>query len=106
MSQLHKNVIHSAKVASYFFSSEEFGISKDNVRISMSGVRDRKRKMVHGLIQMHLDNYKASGTELIMGTARFVAPKTLEVALPGWMNTGNPHGRQPDPRKINHLPCF
>ena len=76
-----KNVIHSAKVASYFFRSEEFGISKDNVRISMSGVRERKRKMVDGLIQMHLDNYKASGTELIMGTARFVAPKTLEVAL-------------------------
>jgi pyruvate/2-oxoglutarate dehydrogenase complex dihydrolipoamide dehydrogenase (E3) component len=76
-----KNVIHSAKVASYFFRSEEFGISKDNVRISMSGVRDRKRKMVDGLIQMHLDNYKASGAELIMGSARFVAPKTLEVAL-------------------------
>jgi pyruvate/2-oxoglutarate dehydrogenase complex dihydrolipoamide dehydrogenase (E3) component len=76
-----KNVIHSAKVASYFFRSEEFGISKDNVRISMSGVRDRKRKMVDGLIQMHFDNYKASGAELIVGSARFVAPKTLEVAL-------------------------
>ena len=30
----NKNVIHSAKVASYFFRSEEFGISKDNVRIN------------------------------------------------------------------------
>ena len=41
-----KNVIHSAKVASYFWRSAEFGISKDNTRISMAGVRDRKRKMV------------------------------------------------------------
>src|SRR3984957_13418032 len=60
-----KNLIHSAKVASYFFRSGEFGISKDNCRIDMSVVRDRKRRMVDGLVEMHLANYKASGTELI-----------------------------------------
>ncbi|HTD55871.1 MAG TPA: FAD-dependent oxidoreductase [Silvibacterium sp.] len=76
-----KNVIHSAKVASYFYRSEEFGISKENVHISMAGVREHKRNMVDGLVQMHLDNYKASGAELIMGSARFIAPRTLEVAL-------------------------
>jgi pyruvate/2-oxoglutarate dehydrogenase complex dihydrolipoamide dehydrogenase (E3) component len=79
-----KNIIHSAKVASYFFRSPEFGITKDNVRIDMSAVRDRKRKMVDGLVQIHLDNYKASGAELILGSGRFVCPKTLNVAL----NTG------------------
>ena len=76
-----KNVIHSAKVASYFFRSAEFGISKENVRIDMSAVRDRKRKMVAGLVQVHVDNYKSSGAELILGSGRFVGPKTLEVAL-------------------------
>src|SRR5277367_1731972 len=76
-----KNIIHSAKVASYFFRSTEFGITKDNVRIDMSAVRDRKRKMVDGLVQIHLDNYKASGAELLLGNGRFVGPKTLEVAL-------------------------
>jgi pyruvate/2-oxoglutarate dehydrogenase complex dihydrolipoamide dehydrogenase (E3) component len=76
-----KNIIHSAKVASYFYRSEEFGISKDNCRINMSAVRDRKRKMVDGLIKIHLDNYKASGAELIMGFGKFVAPRTIEVAL-------------------------
>ena len=34
-----KNIIHSAKVASYFWGSGEFGITKDNTRINMSGVR-------------------------------------------------------------------
>ena len=48
----------------------------------MSAVRDRKRRMVDGLIQLHLDNYRRSGAELIMGSGRFVAAKTLEVALP------------------------
>lgn len=74
-----KNIIHSAKVASHFFRSEEFGISKENVRINMAAVRERKRTMVNGLIEMHLDNFKASGAELLLGSARFIAPRTIEV---------------------------
>jgi pyruvate/2-oxoglutarate dehydrogenase complex dihydrolipoamide dehydrogenase (E3) component len=74
-----KNIIHSAKVASYFFRSQEFGISKDHCQINMAAVRDRKRKMVDGLIEMHFANYKASGVELVMGFGRFVGPKTIEV---------------------------
>jgi pyruvate/2-oxoglutarate dehydrogenase complex dihydrolipoamide dehydrogenase (E3) component len=76
-----KNIIHSAKVASYFFRSEEFGISKENTRINMSAVRDRKRKMVTDLVDMHLDLYKKTGTELVIGYGRFVGPKTIEVTL-------------------------
>jgi pyruvate/2-oxoglutarate dehydrogenase complex dihydrolipoamide dehydrogenase (E3) component len=77
-----KNVIHSAKIASYFVRSEEFGITKDNWRINMSGVRDRKRSMVDGLVDMHLANFKASGAELLIGSGRFTGPKTIEVTLP------------------------
>jgi pyruvate/2-oxoglutarate dehydrogenase complex dihydrolipoamide dehydrogenase (E3) component/uncharacterized protein (DUF302 family) len=76
-----KNIIHSAKVASYFYRSGEFGITKDNCKINLSVVRDRKRKMVDGLIKTHLDNFKASGAELVMGSGRFVGPRTIEVAL-------------------------
>ena len=76
-----KNVIHSAKVASYFYRSQEFGISKENVRIDMSAVRDRKRKMVSSLVDMHYDIYKKTGTELVMGSGKFVGPKTIEVTL-------------------------
>jgi pyruvate/2-oxoglutarate dehydrogenase complex dihydrolipoamide dehydrogenase (E3) component len=47
----------------------------------MKRVLARKREMVDGLIAMHLDRYKASGAELIMGTGRFIAPKTIEVKL-------------------------
>jgi pyruvate/2-oxoglutarate dehydrogenase complex dihydrolipoamide dehydrogenase (E3) component len=76
-----KNIIHSAKVANYFWRSEEFGISKDHVRIDMPAVRERKRKMVSGLVDMHLANFKASGAELILGSGKFVAPQTIEIAL-------------------------
>ena len=49
--------------------------------IDMKRVLARKRDMVDGLIAMHLDRYKASGAELIMGMGRFIAPKTTEVKL-------------------------
>jgi len=51
--------------------------------VSMAGVQRRKRKMVEDLIQVHLDRYKASGAQLIMGSARFAAPRTVEVSLVG-----------------------
>ena len=76
-----KNIIHSAKVASYFFRSAELGITKDNTRIDMAAVRERKRRMVTGLVDLHLELYRKSGAELIMGSGRFVAPKTIEVKL-------------------------
>ena len=76
-----KNIIHSAKVASYFWRSGEFGITKHNTQINMSVVRDRKRNMVNGLVDMHLDNFKASGADLLIGSGRFIGPRTIEVAL-------------------------
>jgi pyruvate/2-oxoglutarate dehydrogenase complex dihydrolipoamide dehydrogenase (E3) component len=74
-----KNVIHTAKVASYFRQSDDFGITKEGWKIRMSGVRERKRKMVNGLVAAHLNNYEKSGAELIMGSGRFTGPRTIEV---------------------------
>lgn len=76
-----KNIIHSAKVASYFHRSEEFGIHCDSFKIDMSGVRDRKRKMVSSLNEMYLTQYRNTGAEFILGTGRFTAPRTVEVTL-------------------------
>jgi pyruvate/2-oxoglutarate dehydrogenase complex dihydrolipoamide dehydrogenase (E3) component len=47
----------------------------------MQGVWHRKQAMVDGLVQMHLDRYRASGAELIMGEARFTAERTVDVRL-------------------------
>src|ERR1700731_4115650 len=77
-----KNIIHGAKVASYFRRGEEFGIDTKGFTVDMSAVRDRKRKMVSDLIDVHLDNYKRSGAELILASGRFIGPKTLEATLP------------------------
>jgi pyruvate/2-oxoglutarate dehydrogenase complex dihydrolipoamide dehydrogenase (E3) component len=76
-----KNVIHSAKIASYFRRSKDFGITHNGFTIDMTGVRERKRAMVRGLNDMYLDNYRKTGAEFILGSGRFVAPKTVEVTL-------------------------
>src|SRR5215470_11191776 len=77
-----KNVIHSAKVASYFRRSEEFGISKRNFTVDMRAVRERKRRMVSYWNDVYLENYRKSGAEFILGSGRFVGPRTIEIVLP------------------------
>jgi pyruvate/2-oxoglutarate dehydrogenase complex dihydrolipoamide dehydrogenase (E3) component len=77
-----KNIIHSAKVVDYFRRGKEFGIAHDGFTIEMPGVRDRKRKMVTGLNEMYMENYRNTGAEFILGRGRFVAPRTVEAALP------------------------
>src|SRR5271170_1347282 len=76
-----KNEIWSAKVSDLLHHAAQFGIITGSVAVDMAKVRQRKREMVDGLIALHLDLYHKSGAELIMGSGRFVAPKTLEVRL-------------------------
>src|SRR6516164_3579519 len=76
-----KNEIWSAKVADFIHHAANFGIAAGSLAIDMARVQQRKREMVDGLVAMHLDKYRASGAELIMGTGRFIAPKTVEVRL-------------------------
>jgi pyruvate/2-oxoglutarate dehydrogenase complex dihydrolipoamide dehydrogenase (E3) component len=76
-----KNEIWSAKVADLVGHADRFGMVTSPTGVDMKKVLTRKRQMVDGLISMHLDSYKASGAELIMGEGRFIAPKTIEVSL-------------------------
>ena len=76
-----KNVIHSAKVVDYFRRGKEFGIAFDGFTVDMAGVRERKRKMVRGLNEMYMENYRQTGAEFILGSGRLVAPRTVEVTL-------------------------
>jgi pyruvate/2-oxoglutarate dehydrogenase complex dihydrolipoamide dehydrogenase (E3) component len=76
-----KNEIWSAKVADLVHHAGKFGVTTGAISIDMAAVRKRKREMVQGLIKMHLDRYKATGAELIMGEAKFTGSNTLEVKL-------------------------
>ena len=76
-----KNEISNAKVAQVARDGKSHGTEAGSVTIDMAVVRQRKREMVARQTAKHLEIYKASGAELIMGSGRFVAPKTLDVEL-------------------------
>lgn len=76
-----KNEVWSARVAYLAQNAGLFGTITGPVHTDMAAVRRRKQGMVDREIAFHLGAYKESGAELIMGTGRFTAPKTLEVAL-------------------------
>lgn len=76
-----KNEIWSAKVADLVHHASQFGMATGSTTVDMKKVQARKREMVDGLIALHLNLYKSSGAELIMGNGKLIAPKTIEVSL-------------------------
>jgi pyruvate/2-oxoglutarate dehydrogenase complex dihydrolipoamide dehydrogenase (E3) component len=76
-----KNIIHSAKVASYFARADEFGIETAGFKVNMAKVTNRKRTMVKGLVDIHLRNFENSGVDLVRGHGYFVGPKLVQVDL-------------------------
>jgi len=47
----------------------------------MSAVSARRKQIVDALRQVHLVNYEKSHAEIILGFGRFVAEKSVQVAL-------------------------
>ena len=76
-----KNVIRSAKVCSFAVRAAEFGVDLQWAATNMAGVQARKRAMVVAERQAHLDRFRETGVELVMGEARFVGDRTVEVDL-------------------------
>ncbi len=76
-----KNIVYSARVISLARRGAEFGLKTESMSVDMQTVQRRKRQMVEGLHQMHVDATTKSGAELIMGNARFIAPRTVEIDL-------------------------
>jgi pyruvate/2-oxoglutarate dehydrogenase complex dihydrolipoamide dehydrogenase (E3) component len=76
-----KNELWSARIAHIVREAARFGTAVDAVKIDMRKVRARKQDMIEREIALHLQAYKQSGAQIIMGNGRFVAPKIIEVAL-------------------------
>src|SRR5271156_5018142 len=77
-----KNIVHGASIAHTVATSEALG-TRVTRSVSMREIQARKRAMVEGLVQTHLNKFAASGCELLMGRGCFIAERTIEVALNG-----------------------
>ena len=76
-----KAELWSARVAHLARNGRSLGVTTAGVTIEMPTVLRHKRDMVHHEVELHTQNFTATGTELIVGHGRFVAPRTLEVSL-------------------------
>lgn len=76
-----KNEIWGARVAHLVRNAAGFGTIAEDVRTDMARVRQRKQEMIDLEVELHLGLYRQSGAELVMGSGRFIGPRTIEVAL-------------------------
>jgi pyruvate/2-oxoglutarate dehydrogenase complex dihydrolipoamide dehydrogenase (E3) component len=76
-----KNELWSARVAYMVRQAARFGTAAGEVSTNMARIRERKQEMVEREISLHLQAYKDSGANLVMGSGRLVDARTLEVEL-------------------------
>ncbi|WP_341528398.1 mercuric reductase [Nostoc sp. UHCC 0302] len=75
-----KTMVASANVANTVRNSAVYGVKANTPSVNLAEVIQRKRSVVQGMREMNLHNLEtALGHELIIGTARFAAPKTIAV---------------------------
>src|ERR1700741_4879397 len=65
-----KNELWSARVAHLVRHAAKYGTITDAVKTDMRKVRSRKQDMIDREVAFHLNAYKESGAELIMGGGR------------------------------------
>ena len=76
-----KTELWSARVAHLARHGQPFGVTTGGITIDMPVVLRHKRDRHE--VELHMQNFTATVTELIVGHGRFVAPKTLEVSPEG-----------------------
>jgi pyruvate/2-oxoglutarate dehydrogenase complex dihydrolipoamide dehydrogenase (E3) component len=75
-----KTMVASAEVANTVRNSTAYGINTAPPTVDLAAVVQRKRSVVQSMRSMNFNNLHSSLEDnLIIGTARFVAPKTIEV---------------------------
>jgi pyruvate/2-oxoglutarate dehydrogenase complex dihydrolipoamide dehydrogenase (E3) component len=77
-----KTMVASARVAYLAKRAADYGVQTGTVSVDMSVVRRRKREIVESFRTGSLRRLESTaGLDLLMGSARFVGQKTLEVTL-------------------------
>ena len=75
-----KTMVASAEVAQTVRNSATYGVKSNKPIVDLAAVIQRKRSVVQSMRAVNLHNLEtALGHELIIGTGRFIAAKTIEV---------------------------
>jgi pyruvate/2-oxoglutarate dehydrogenase complex dihydrolipoamide dehydrogenase (E3) component len=75
-----KTLIRSAEVAELARTAGDLGVDAGAPAPRAEALRTRKEAVVHAMRDMNLSQFTGSGMDLVMGRARFVGPRRVEVA--------------------------
>jgi probable pyridine nucleotide-disulfide oxidoreductase len=78
-----KTLIRSAEVAELTRRAADFGVDASLGTLQAASLLERKESVVQGMRSMNLQQFRDSGMELVIGTARFVGPRRVEVDTTG-----------------------
>lgn len=77
-----KSLVGSARTIVALRHADVMGIELDgSPDVSLEALRRHKESVVDGMVEAHRQMFTDSGMDFIMGTARFVAPRTVQIAL-------------------------
>jgi pyruvate/2-oxoglutarate dehydrogenase complex dihydrolipoamide dehydrogenase (E3) component len=76
-----KTLVRSAKVAHLVRRAAEFGVRVTFDGVDPVGLRDRKRAVVAEMVSRNQANFDRSGMTLLIGTAHFTGPHSVEVQM-------------------------
>lgn len=77
-----KTIINSGRMLKDARRAAEFGITGvENPRMDIALLRHRKEEVVDTMVSGQLASFTGSGMDFILGEAKFVAPRTVEIAL-------------------------
>jgi probable pyridine nucleotide-disulfide oxidoreductase len=75
-----KALVGSARTVLKASQADVMGVELDGeATVSVDGLRRHKSSVVDGMVAAHKKMFADSGTDFILGTARFIAPRTVEV---------------------------
>jgi pyruvate/2-oxoglutarate dehydrogenase complex dihydrolipoamide dehydrogenase (E3) component len=74
-----KALVGSARTVLAARQAEVMGVEVDEPLVSVDGLRQHKSSVVDGMVAAHKKMFADSGMDFILGTARFFAPRTVEI---------------------------
>ena len=81
-----KTLVSSARRLAEVRTSAAYGVDLPGADLASAGVdlealRARKESVVGGMVEAHKKMFAAPGLDFVLGTAKFVGPKTVEATL-------------------------
>ncbi|MET8231722.1 FAD-dependent oxidoreductase [Micromonospora sp. NPDC005298] len=77
-----KALVTSARAARQLRDASALGLVVQDGRVDVDLLRAHKQDVVEGMVAANRQQFLDSGLHLVIGTARFVAPRTVRVSLP------------------------